>query len=78
MLALLPEHGVMLAKRVKALKTLRGAVTAPEVQRPPTLLCVWDDAGTSERIRELCVWGFPLLLSHRSLGRGTEPLEQRL
>lgn len=56
MLALLPECGIMLAKRVKALKALCRASTAPDVQRPLTLLCVWD-GGVFEGIEELCVWG---------------------
>jgi len=77
MLASLPECEIMLAKRVKALKALWRDSTTPEVQRPLSLLCVWD-GGVFKELKS-CVFGvFFLLLSHRSLGRCTEPLEQRL
>lgn len=55
MLASLPECGIMLDKRAKPLKALSRASTAPEVQRPLTLLCVWDGA-VFERTDEPCVW----------------------
>lgn len=54
MLPLLPECGITLAKRVKALKALQRASTAPEVQRPLTLPCV-GDGGVFGGTEELCV-----------------------